>query len=70
MQKEPLRDVPLERLVASYQEGYGLPRAFYLDTALYEHRNRAQVAPVIHAGEECALPCLGPGWMGLAMISI
>jgi len=57
MQNGPLRDVPLERLVASYQEGYGLPRAFYLDTALYEHElETIWRRGWLFAGHTCELP--------------
>src|SRR5207248_7902466 len=47
----------IRQLVASRQEGYGLPRAFYHDSALYEHEmERIWRRGWVFAGHTCQIP--------------
>ncbi|HEX6478409.1 MAG TPA: aromatic ring-hydroxylating dioxygenase subunit alpha [Ktedonobacteraceae bacterium] len=47
----------IQQLIASYREGYALPRAFYCDTALYTHElERIWRQDWLFAGHTCELP--------------
>src|SRR5579871_5712202 len=56
-QKTPVGSDHFGKLVASRREGYGLPRPFYHDTALYQHEmERIWRQGWVFAGFACQLP--------------